>query len=146
MAPWPAGRGPDGGDLSDHGQPDALEVNRIDTVEVGLGDLVQRTRLDGGGGVVEGDVETPVQRHGTVDRGVDARRVGQVAQGVVRAAARRPDLVGHRLQLSFRAGGQQHLGALTGEQPGRGRADAAAGAGDEQGLSRERRHLLPTGP
>ncbi len=127
--------GPDGGDLGGHGQPRAPEVHGVDVVEVVLPHLVQRARRHGGPAVVEGDVEPSVQVDGAVDGGADTGPVGQVAHRVVRGAAGRPDLLGHRLQLVFRAGREQDPGALPGEQPRRGGTDAAAGTGDEGDLA-----------
>jgi hypothetical protein len=75
-------------------------------------------RAPGGDGVHPDAFRAVGDGHGTVDGGAHAGRVGQIAHHVVGDAARRPDLLGDRLQLGLRPGREQHPGALPGEQPG----------------------------
>ncbi len=113
------------------------EVDRELLVDVLLARRVQRSRLLDRGGVVERAVEPSVQLLHTRDRGADALAVGQVERDGVGDASLRADVVDDPPKGVFAAGGEHDRGALGGEEPGRGGADAAAGAGDEHHLAGE---------
>ena len=87
--------------------------------------------------VVEGAVESSVQLLDAVDRGADARAVGEVQWHGVGDAAVGADLGDDAVEGVGAAGGEHDGGALAREEPGRGCADAAAGAGDEHDLAGE---------
>jgi hypothetical protein len=112
------------------------EVHRVLLVDVGVGRAVDRAEpLLGGRAVVEGTVEPTVQLPGAVDGGTDARPVGEVHDDGVGDSAVGADLPDDLVEGVGAAGGEHDRGALPGEERGRGRPDAAAGARDEHDLA-----------
>jgi hypothetical protein len=98
---------------------------------------VEGAGLLAGRAVVEGAVKPSVQLLDAVDGGADARAVSEVQGNGVGDAAVGADLGDDTVEGSGAAGGEHDGGALPGEEPGRGRADAAACAGDKHHLASE---------
>src|SRR6185437_3257356 len=78
-----------------------------------------------------------VQFLAAADRGPDAGPVGEVHGHRVGGASADADLLDQLVEGVGAAGGEHDRGAFPGEEPGGGRSDAAAGAGDEHDLAGE---------
>ena len=105
-------------------------------------------------GVVDADVDAAEALDRLRDRGRDLLLVADVADDRQRLAARLLDRLGRRvdraLELGMRLGGlrdQGHVRAVAGRANRDRKADAAAAAGDEEGLAlRGSGRVIPRGP
>ncbi|MNL09442.1 hypothetical protein D3C87_1302020 [compost metagenome] len=81
--------------------------------------------------VVHDDVHLPVDALGMLDEGVHVLGRGNVQRAIIRHAPLCPNILNQLFQPVGAARAGQHAVALGGQQPRRGFADAAAGAGNE---------------
>jgi hypothetical protein len=110
----------------------AGEVHGDHGLPLGQGDLVRVAGRGPGAGVVEQQVDAAVPLDRPVEQGPHRRLVGDVGRDRVEQADQPGAPLGHRLEGSGPAAGQDHRPAVGGQGDGDGGADAAAGPGHDR--------------
>ncbi len=132
--------------MSQHGvdgglgaQEDALHVDPVHPVEIGLARALDRADV-GDAGVVHENVEPAEPRLDGAEGAPDAVGAGDIARPRVRRVARGPDLVGRPLRRRVVHVQRGNRRPRAGEHPGDRPADAGPGARHGGGLSVQCEH------